>query len=307
MSFTPIDLDRLPPPEFIEQPDFEDILAERKTRMLQVAKDLGATDAELAEIAATLELESEPVVQILEEDSYREVSLRAEVQDAGMERLLAFAQNGNLDHIAAGFGVERAVVIPADPAATPPVQEVQESDARLRRRTQLAPESYTTCGTEGMLIFWALNASPLVKSAKPASPAPAQIVLTILSTQGDGTATPDLLDLVRREVQPRAPLGTQVVVRSAEILHYTAHAVITVFDGPDAEVLRAVSEEELRNFTEERHQLGYDITVAGLHGAIWQANLHNISLGDFSSDLTVAPHQAAYCTGLSVTIGGRNA
>ncbi|APX17812.1 hypothetical protein BWR17_18145 (plasmid) [Phaeobacter inhibens] len=306
MSFTPIDLDRLPPPEFIDQPDFADILAARKTRLLEVAKDLGASEAELAEAAAALELESEPLVQILQEDSYREVGLRAEVQDAGMERLLAFASDGNLDHIAVEFGVERAVVIPADPSANPPVQEVQESDARLRRRTQLAPESYTTCGTEGMLIYWALNASPLVKSVKPVSPAPAQVILTILSTEGDGTASQELIDTVLREVEPRSPLGTQVLVQSAEILTYEAHAMITVFDGPDAEVLREASEEDLRAFTEERHQLGHDITIAGLHGAIWQANLHNISLGDFAADLIVEPHQAAYCTGLSVTIGGRD-
>ena len=136
MSFTAINLDRLPPPIIIEQPDFESIFAARKARLIELAPHL----------APALELESEPLVKLLQEDSYRELILRAAVQDAGAGNLLAFAAGAVLDHLAAFYGVARQVIQEADASVSPPVEELLEDDARLRSRVQLAPEGFTTAG-----------------------------------------------------------------------------------------------------------------------------------------------------------------
>lgn len=63
-AFTPIDLGQLPDPTFVEQIDFEQILAERKA----YAVSLWPAE-QRAEVAATLALESEPLTKLLQENA----------------------------------------------------------------------------------------------------------------------------------------------------------------------------------------------------------------------------------------------
>ena len=129
--YTAIDLAGLPAPEIIAQPDFEEIFAARKARLIEIAAALGRPDY-LDELTAALELESEPLVQLLQEDSYRELLLRAAVQDAGKGNLLAFAQGAVLDHLGAFYGVARQVIQEADNSVSPPIEQVLENDIQFR-------------------------------------------------------------------------------------------------------------------------------------------------------------------------------
>ena len=91
------DLATLPAPQIIEPLDFEQILADLKADILDRAP-------ELAEVLA---LESDPIVKLLEACAYRELLYRARVNDAARAHLLAFATGGDLDHLAAQYGVTR--------------------------------------------------------------------------------------------------------------------------------------------------------------------------------------------------------
>jgi len=293
-TFSAIDLGRLPQPVIIEQPTFETIFSARKARLIELAPDL----------APVLELESEPLVQLLQEDSYRELLLRAAVQDAGKGNMLAFAQGAELDHIAAFYGVARQVVIAADANAIPPVEQVMEDDARLRERVQLAPESFTTAGSIGSYTFWALAASPLVKDVDVSSPVPGEVEITILSTEANGVAGSILLDVVAAEVDPRRPLCDLVTTKTAVVVGYEVHATLTLYDGFDSEVVRAASEQSLIDHIAARHSLGHDITISGLHAALHREGVQNVDLGAFSADLIIASDQAAFCTAQTVNVGG---
>ena len=153
-AFTQINLAELPPPEIVARLDFQTIFDELKA-------DLITRDPDLAPV---LELESEPASKILQVWAYRELLLRAEFDDAGRGNMLAYARGANLEHLAAFFGVMRAVVQVADPSVVPPIVEILEDDERfVRRRTQLALESFTTAGPRGSYQFWGLTASALVK------------------------------------------------------------------------------------------------------------------------------------------------
>ena len=63
---SPIDLSRLPAPDVVEPLDYESILAERKAALIALYPE-----AEQADIAALLELESEPLTKLCEENAYR--------------------------------------------------------------------------------------------------------------------------------------------------------------------------------------------------------------------------------------------
>jgi phage-related baseplate assembly protein len=295
-TFSAINLERLPAPQIIEQPDFPTIFAARKARLIELAPHL----------APALELESEPLVQLLQEDSYRELLLRAAIQDGGKGNLLAFAEGAMLEHIGAFYGVGRLVVQVADPSAVPPVDAVLESDESLRRRIQLAPEGFTTAGSEGSYIFWALSGSPDVKDVAISSPEPRHVTITVLSRIGDGAPSQELLDAVDASTQPRRPLTDLVLVEEAAIVTYEVHAVLTLFNGPDAEVVRVAAENSLQSYVAEHHKLGHDITLAGLHAALWQSGVQNIDLGAIVSDLVIEPGEAAFCSDISVVVGGRD-
>ena len=83
-TFVPIDLSQLPPPQIVEQIDFELILAERKA----YAISLWPAD-EQAKIAARLELESEPLTKLLEENAYRETIWRQRVNEGAVANMHA--------------------------------------------------------------------------------------------------------------------------------------------------------------------------------------------------------------------------
>jgi len=310
MSFTAIDLTRLPAPTIIDQPGFETILSDRTARVLELVADLGDADL-LATVTAALELESEPLAILLQEDSYREMLTRAAVQDAGKGNLLAFATGAVLDHIAAFYGVARQVIQEADPTATPPIEAVLESDTRFRARIQLAPEGFTTCGTRGAYVFWGLSASPLVKDiAVTQTETPGEVRVTVLSTEDDGTPSAALLARVEEELTARKPLNAVLIVEPASVTPYQIAATLTLFEGPGAEPVLDTATQALRTFVIRRHQLGHDVVIAGLNAALYQEGVQNVDLGAFTDDLVIGPREAAWCdpdADISVVIGGRDA
>lgn len=297
MSFTAINLERLPAPQIIEQPDFETIFAARKARLIELAPDL----------APVLEYESEPLVQLLQEDSYRELLLRAAVQDVGKGNLLAYATGAVLDHLAAFYGVARLVIQEADPTANPPLEEVLEEDERLRARVQLAPEGFTTAGSIGSYTFWALSASADVKDvAILETDTPVEVRIVVLGADGSGVPDAELLALVDATTQPRRPLTDFVMVEAATVQEFAVQATLTLYEGPDATLVIDAAREAVEAFVAEHHRLGHDITVSGLHAALHQAGVQNVRLTQPATNLVIPADTAAYCTGITLHLGGRD-
>lgn len=297
MSFAAINMHLLPAPEIIEQPDFETILAARKARLVELAPHL----------APALELESEPLLQLLQEDSYREMLLRAAVQDAGKGNLLAFAEGAVLDHLAAFYGVARQVVQEADDTASPPQAEILEDDSRLRARVQLAPEGFTTAGSLGSYTFWGMSAAPQVKDVAVMETAtPGEVRIVVLSTEGNGTPDAALLALVDETTQPRRPLTDHVTVEAAMVQSYAVEAELTLYDGPDAELVRQASLAAVQAFVDDHHRLGHDISVAGLHAALYREGVQDVTLTAPAANLVIPADAAAYCSGITLTVGGRD-
>ncbi|MGB0697745.1 MAG: baseplate assembly protein, partial [Rhodospirillaceae bacterium] len=181
-SHTAIDLPSLSPPDSVETLDFETILAAMVADYQILQPDWDAT------------VESDPVLKVLEVCAQREVVLRQQANDRVKAVLLAFASGTDLDHYAAGFGVERQIVTPADDSTSPPTPAVYESDARLRQRTQLALEGFTTAGPVGAYVFHAMSASPTVKDVDVSSPTPGVVLVVVLSTEGDGVPDAQLIN-----------------------------------------------------------------------------------------------------------------
>ncbi|HMV40736.1 MAG TPA: baseplate J/gp47 family protein [Plasticicumulans sp.] len=291
---TAIDLSQLPAPTVVETLDYESVLA-----ALQA-------DFTARYPAFTAALESEPVLKLLEVAAWRELIVRGRVNDAARACMLAYALGADLDHLAALYGVQRLLLDAGDPTAVPPVPPTYESDTRLRARTQLALEGFSTAGPVGAYEFWALSADAHVLDVSVQSPVPGQVLVTVLDSRGNGTPDAALLAAVLTTLSAEdvRPLTDQVLVQAAEIVPYTITAALTVYPGPDAATVRVAAAAATTAYAASVHRLGYDVTLSGLYAALHQPGVQRVTLTAPTADLVLAVHQASHCTALTVTLAG---
>ena len=292
---TPIDFSRLPAPSVIEPLDFEQILAELRHDLLE-------RDASLAEV---LSLESEPLVKLLQVVAYRELIMRQHHNDRVQRLLLAYADGDALDHIGVSYYfTERLVISQGDSNATPPIPPTLESDDDYRRRLLLAPDRFSTAGSQSAYIYHALGASGAIKDATAISPTATDVTVAVLTHHGDGTAQPELLahvgnvlsaDLIR-------PLTDHVTIVSAEVERFQVIAELTLRPGPDAEPVRQAANHAVAKLVEERHRLGTDIIRDAVLAALYVEGVERVTLIEPASDLPRSPLQAAYCTAIRVSV-----
>lgn len=298
-AFTGVDLSRLPPPDVIEQVEYEVILAERKAYFVSLHP------AEMqAEVAATLQLESEPLTKLIQENAYRELILRQRINEAAQSVMLAFAKESDLEQIAARFNVERLTIIAGDPSAVPPVSAVMESDDSLRERTQMAMEGLSTAGPRNAYIFHARSADGRVADATADSPAPAEAVVTVQSALGDGTASQELLDIVAAYLgdEDRRPVADRLTVQSAEVLEYSVTAVLHLATvGPEAEPIRAAAEARGLALVSKSRRLGMEVNRSALDAALHVEGVKRVELPGWV-DIVPTNQQAPYCTSFVVTV-----
>jgi len=295
-GYSAIDLSLLSPPDVVEALDFEAILAAMKADLAARAPDL----------AAVLVLESEPVVKLLEVCAYREVLIRARVNDAARACYLATATGADLDNLAAFYGVARLVITPADPGAVPPLAAVMESDADLRRRAQLAPEGFSTAGPVGAYVFHALSADADVLDASAVSETPGAVTVSILSRTGTGAAPAPLVATVLAALTAEdvRPLSDTVGVQSAAIVSYAITAQIFCLPGPDRAVVIAAAQAAAQAHADAQHRLGRDITLSGIYAALHRPGVQRVNLISPAADIVIGVTQASHCTGITLTDGG---
>lgn len=300
MTGTAIDLQQLPAPQVVETLDFEAVLAELKADLIARAPHL----------EPALLLESDDLIKLLEVVAYREIVIRARVNEAAKAVMLPHAVGADLDNLASLYGIAREVLVPADETTTPPTPAVLEDDERLRRRVQLAPEGFSVAGPRGSYIFHALNADATVKDVAVESPEAGVVQVTVLSTQGDGTADQALLDTITTALNAEdvRPLCDTVQIQSADIVAFSVEATLTVFEGPDTSMVLDAAQTSVQAYLDNQHRLGGDITISGLHAALHvQGAVAKVVLTSPAADVVTSGVQAAYCdtdTSLTITIGG---
>jgi len=326
-GFTEVDLSKLPAPDLVEVLDYEVVLAE-------MLADLKARDPEFSAL-----VESDPAYKILEVAAFREVLVRQRVNDAGRAVMLAYAEKADLDNLGALFRVERLVIDRGDPDALPPVDPTYEQDDDYRRRIQLSLEGYSTAGPEGAYIFHSLSAdgrvldasadAPRFKAAELdpalqaqipadvicleveysaglAEPQPGDVVVSVLSRDGDGSAPADLVAAVDSVLSSEAvrPLTDNVHVRSSGIVSYAVAATLYFYAGPDRSLVMVEADKALRAYIEQQHRMGRDVAISGVLAALHQPGVQRVELASPAANVVVDRQSASYCTNITLTDGG---
>lgn len=289
-----LDLSALPAPQVLEDLDFE-VLYQNDLEAFRLAMGDNWSAS----------LESDPVTKLLEVGAYRRLGNRARVNDAAKALLLAYAVGSDLDQLAANVGLLRLVIQAEDLQAVPPVSAVVEDDDALRERVQLVYEGLTTAGPRNSYILHARNASGLVADATAESPSPAVVDVTVLSLDGDGTASAELLATVAAGLNDEdvRPVGDRVSVRSAEVLTYRIDAVLYLTGvGPEGEPVLVEAERRLRASINPRRRLGVEVSRSAIDAQLHIAGVTRVEVPGWE-DVRPTKAQAAWCAGVTVTRG----
>lgn len=296
-----IDLSQLPPPQIVDVPEFESLLAERKADFVSLYP-LDEQDS----VRRTLMFESEPVTKLLQESTYREVLLRQRINEAAQAVMVAYALESDLDQLAANYNVQRLTVTPADSDAVPPVSAVMESDDALRLRVPAAFEGMSVAGPTAAYEFHARSADGRVADASATSPAPAEVLISVLSREGEGKAAADLLAVVERALNSESvrPVADRITVRSAEIIPYRIDAAIFLYPGPEAEPIMQAANASLQRYIASQSRLGRDIRRSAIYAALHVEGVQRVELAAPTKDVVLNRTQAASCTEWRITNGG---
>ena len=292
-----IDLASLAAPEVVETIVFETIVQ-------QIKDDLVARLPDLADI---IDLESEPLVKLLEAFAYRELLLRARYNDEARALLLPFATGADLDHIGATYYQEpRLVVTPADNSTIPPTPAVMESDSDYLNRLALKPESWSVAGPRDAFKFHAISADGQIKDASVTSPEGGTTEVFILTRTGNGLPTAPQIATVLAALNGETvrPLSEAVIVTAPTIVDYTLELSLTLFPGPSTELVTSAVLTAGAAFVAKGHRLGNDIIRSAIDAAAHVAGVKKVVITSPAADIVCTAGQAPYCTGITVTIAG---
>jgi len=275
--FSAIDLSALAPPDIIETLDYEAIVREMRDDLV----------VRFPLIAGVVDLESEPARKLIEAFAYRELRLRARIYDGASAVLLASSYGTNLDHLAALFATAR---------------QDGESDDRLRRRIQLAPEAFSVAGPEGAYQYHALTAAPWARDVSTIMTQPGVVRVTVLRSGPDPIPSEAERETIRLHLRDEAirPLTDVVQVLPPTVRTVTIEARLTLYPGPDASVVQSRATAALGDWLERNRMLGMNLRRSAIFARLHQEGVHSVELIAPADDLVLDETQVYAVTAMTI-------
>lgn len=297
-----IDLSLLPAPDVIENIDFDTLFNERRVRLITM------TEPDKREaLARTLSLESEPLVKLLQENTYLEMILRTRINDAAKSGMLAYAQGSDLDHACAWLNVSRLLVDAGDPDSIPPRNAIYEDDTRLRMRAQMALEGLSVAGSRGAYLFHTLSASAFVEHAKIISPSSnddGHVRVIILDGRGNGVAADDLIKSVQTYLSAETirPLTDYVTVEGAKPVKFEIVATLEIETGPDRTLLLDLARKQLDVTLSGLRKISADASRSAIYAALHVPGVSRVLLPSPGADVICSDTEFPLCTSIKLSI-----
>lgn len=288
------DLSALPAPQLLESVDYESLLGEMRSKLVELDPEFTAL------------LESDPAYKILEVAAYYRVLDRQRVNEAAEAVLIAYATGSDLDQLGANYNLTRQLIKKADDSTFPPTAAVYESDSDFKRRILLAFEGMSVAGPEKAYVAHSLSAHAKVADASAVMDSPGHVVVSVLSRDGKGDASQTILDAVNTALSADdvRPLTDYVQVQSADIVDYAVNATIYADNGPELEPVLNAAKAALQSYASNQQRLGRNIRRSAIISALSVEGVQNVKLVSPDKDIVLTKRQAGYCTGVTLSYGG---
>jgi phage-related baseplate assembly protein len=180
-----------------------------------------------------------------------------------------------------------------------------ENDDSYRSRIQLAPEAFSSAGPEGGYIYYALQVlGPLgAVDATAVMTRPGYVLVTVM--MGNGVFQPSsdqILALYNFFAQEDAkPLTDIVSVAGPKVIPVTITAVLTLYPGPDANVVKTASINVLNALLASEQKLGRSLTRSAIIAALQQNAVLSVNLLAPAADVTIDDTQVFNVTTIDVS------
>ncbi|WP_329502714.1 baseplate J/gp47 family protein [Klebsiella aerogenes] len=293
-----IDISALPPPSVVQMPQFRVLKQQRLAELQGLDPTFNAL------------VESDPAMKLLEILVYREMLAVARTNASVWAVLLAYSWGSNLDQLGENYDVYRKVIVPADDTTIPPTEAVMESDDAFRRRIRLSWYARNTAGAIEAYEFYALDVDGVQDAIAygpqewPESVSPGEVHVYVLSRDGDGTPSADLLQAVYDALSPDdiRPLTDYVSVLAPTIVPYEVTATLYIADGPDADVVVEAATKAMQRYADSVHAIGKLVSISGIYRALKQPGVDDVELDSPTANIDIANDEVSYCTGINLTV-----
>lgn len=272
----------LPEPEVIESLSYEEIRT-----------------AALADFAAlypayTAELESDPAVKIIEAFCYREMVIRARINDAAKANLIRYATGGNLDDLAGFYDVTRLA---------------NETDDALRSRAILAIQARSPGGSKFWYKAAALRADSRIRDVAVYREEFLPVIhVAVLSTLNGGIPDQAMLDAVESEVtsdDTRLINDSSIIVEAAVASTVDIEADVWLLPSAPQGTVDAL-EQTLRDAWEEEAGIGFDLEPSWIEARLHVPGVKSVDVLSPSAVVTVAPGSAVALGTITINFKGRD-
>lgn len=261
-----IDLSSLALPDAIEVLSFEDILSEIEGELVE----------RFPPIEPILKTESAVAKKLIEAVAYRELGIRARVNDAIRGVLAPLASGSDLDAVVARQGVVRALVAPAGNGEP----DIWESDAELLRRYYLS-FSRASAGSIDRYLFEAWSAWPAMLDARVNGhrihSRPGDVDIVILGPNGRMATAAEQKVVSEAVHAPNVkPEATSVSVIHAERREYDIDLHLEITNGPAGSIIIEGARKRIIAATSARMRIGGEIPAGFISGAAYGDNISRI-------------------------------
>jgi len=181
----------------------------------------------------------------------------------------------------------------------------EENDERLRERIRLAPEAFSTAGSQLAYIFHAKSAHQSIVDVAVLSPTPGVVKLYPLLNTG----LPDANKLALVEATCSAdrirPLTDQVKALAPTPIDYTIDAQVVLYTHVDIESVKAQAHAAASAYVAERAAgLGRDVVPSQVIAALQVAGVYQVILRSPAALIMLQANEWARCTTTTLDITG---
>lgn len=309
-----LDLKSLPAPAVVETLDYEAILGGLRADLL----------ARYPAAAEVLDLESEPLLKLMEVAAYRELLIRARINDAARAVMLPWAVGADLDSLAARYDLAR---LPG------------EDDERLRTRVLIGYHALSAAGSAHSWRLRALSQSVDVRQVDVWADRPGRVKVCLLarvavpaSTLGADESAVGLAlfgehpggqsvsmrwrvaragDAIVGQVEAALlaedvrPLTVDVDVTAARVLPLAVSATLVHPPGPDGALLASQAAARVRRLASAT-AFRVDVTRSALIAALMGEGIRDVRLHAPAADVEAGPGEVPVITAITVTPEARH-